>query len=157
LIDVKDASSGPLLCPLNLVPVLWSCSKNTDFERKAYAFKILYLRKKLKQHMFPSVSFSDTKAYNQLSQHAASIKALHLRDLFAQEPARFAEFSLRFEDILVDFSKNRITSETRSLLLSLAEECGLKTAIEAMFSGEAINQTENRAVLHTALRNPNNL
>ena len=154
-IDVKDASSGPLLCPLNLVPVLWSCSKNTDFERKAYAFKILYLRKKLKHHMFPSVSFSDTKAYNQLSQHAASMKALHLRDLFAQEPSRFAEFSLRFEDILVDFSKNRITSETRTLLHGLAEECGLKTAIEAMFSGEAINQTENRAVLHTALRNPN--
>ena len=93
--------------------------------------------------MFPSVSFSDTKAYKQLSQHAASIKALHLRDLFAQEPSRFAEFSLRFEDILVDFSKNRITSETRTLLLGLAEECGLKTAIEAMFSGEAINQTEN--------------
>jgi len=110
-IDVKDASSGPLLCPLNLVPVLWSCSKNTDFERKAYAFKILYLRKKLKHHMFPSVSFSDTKAYNQLSQHAASMKALHLRDLFAQEPSRFAEFSLRFEDILSIFLKTELPAK----------------------------------------------
>ena len=80
--------------------------------------------------MFPSVSFSDTKAYKQLSQHATSIKALHLRDLFAQESSRFAEFSLRFEDILVDFSKNRITSETRTLLLGLAEECGLKLLLK---------------------------
>ncbi len=76
-----------------------------------------------------------------------------MRDLFRQDPARFRKFSLRFEDILFDHSKNLITAETMTLLQQLARECGLPDAIKAMFSGELINETEQRAVLHTALRN----
>jgi len=105
--------------------------------------------------MLARVKFDQTAAYQKLQKHFYEVQGLHLRDLFKQDPARFDQFSLRFEDILLDYSKNRITTETRALLLELAEECGLKDAIEAMFTGQAINETENRAVLHTALRNPN--
>lgn len=105
--------------------------------------------------MLARVKFDQTAAYQKLQKHFSEVQSLHLRDLFKQDPARFDQFSLRFEDILLDYSKNRITTETRDLLLELAEECGLKDAIEAMFTGQAINETENRAVLHTALRNPN--
>ncbi|MEY3678767.1 MAG: glucose-6-phosphate isomerase [Bacteroidota bacterium] len=105
--------------------------------------------------MLARVKFDQTKAHQQLSQHYQQVKNLHLRDLFKNDPNRFDEFSIRFEEILLDYSKNLITAKTRALLLSLAEECGLKAAIEAMFSGQVINETENRAVLHTALRNPN--
>jgi glucose-6-phosphate isomerase len=105
--------------------------------------------------MLARVKFDQTAAYHQLQKHYQEVQGLHLRDLFKQDPARFDQFSLRFEEILLDYSKNRITAETKALLIALAEECGLKAAIEAMFSGEAINETENRAVLHTALRNPN--
>lgn len=105
--------------------------------------------------MLARVKFDQTAAYQKLQKHFSEVQGLHLRDLFKQDPARFDQFSLRFEDILLDYSKNRITTETRALLLELAQECGLKDAIEAMFTGQAINETENRAVLHTALRNPN--
>ena len=79
-----------------------------------------------------------------------------MRDLFADDPQRFETFSRQFDDILLDFSKNRITAETLSLLLQLAKQAGLKDATEKMFSGDVINQTEGRAVLHTALRNRSN-
>lgn len=105
--------------------------------------------------MLARVKFDQTVAYQKLQKHFPEVKGQHLRDLFKQDAARFDQFSLRFEDILLDYSKNRITAKTRTLLLELAEECRLKDAIEAMFTGEAINETENRAVLHTALRNPN--
>ncbi len=105
--------------------------------------------------MLARVKFDQTAAYHQLQKHYQEVQGLHLRDLFKQDPTRFDQFSLRFEEILLDYSKNRINAETKALLIALAEECGLKAAIEAMFSGEAINETENRAVLHTALRNPN--
>ena len=72
------------------------------------------------------------------------------------DPQRFEKFSGRFNDLLVDFSKNRITEETLKMLFALAKECGLKGAIKNMFSGEKINETENRAVLHIALRNRGN-
>jgi len=75
-----------------------------------------------------------------------------MKDLFAADPDRFKKFSIRFKDLLVDYSKNRITEETLRLLIGLAAETGVKEAIESMFSGEKINTTENRAVLHTALR-----
>lgn len=78
---------------------------------------------------------------------------VHIRDLFDSDPSRFGRFSLQFEDILVDFSKHRITSETLSLLLQLAHRCGVERERDAMFAGEKINGTEGRAVLHTALRN----
>lgn len=76
-----------------------------------------------------------------------------MKDLF-KEQDRFRRFSIKFEDILLDYSKNRINEETHSLLIRLAEECRVKEAIESMFKGELINETEGRAVLHTALRNP---
>ncbi len=98
-----------------------------------------------------------TLAVKHLGIHFDKVKALHISDLFAENPKRFAQFSLHFEDILVDFSKNRITSETLDLLLALASEMNVPKAIEGMFTGEKINETENRAVLHVALRNRSNL
>ena len=91
--------------------------------------------------------------YQKLSTHSQTIKNIHLKDLFSQEPNRFDEFSFTWEDILFDFSKNRISQETLSLLLDLANKINLKDKIASMFSGERINFTENRPVLHTALRN----
>ncbi len=110
--------------------------------------------------MFPKINFTKTAAYTNLAQHFGSLSGLSnnsekndLRTLFAADPARFEKFSIAFEDILLDYSKNRITAETKALLVQLAKECGLEEAIAAMFSGERINGTENRPVLHTALRN----
>jgi glucose-6-phosphate isomerase len=91
-----------------------------------------------------------------LAAHRQEIGDLHMRDLFAQDPGRFARFSLRLDDILFDFSKNRITDETLGLLCDLARQADLAKWIEAMFSGQKINTTENRAVLHVALRNRSN-
>ncbi len=88
-----------------------------------------------------------------LERHFADIKQTHLRDLFVANPERASQFSLQFEDLLVDFSKHRITDETLKLLLKFAERCQLTEEINRMFSGEKINLTEGRAVLHTALRN----
>ncbi|MGJ1509396.1 glucose-6-phosphate isomerase [Sphingobacterium siyangense] len=110
--------------------------------------------------MFPKINFTKTEAYKNLAQHFGSLSGLSnnsgkndLRALFAADPERFEKFSIAFEDILLDYSKNRITEETKALLIQLANECGLEEAIAAMFSGERINVTENRPVLHTALRN----
>lgn len=103
--------------------------------------------------MFPKINPTTTTAWKALQEHFLEIKSTHLRDLFAEDPKRFDNFSLSLPDILFDFSKNMITDKTIDLLLKLAEECELKNAIEAMFSAEKINETENRAVLHTALRN----
>ncbi len=99
---------------------------------------------------------SQTAAWAALTQHCESQGSVHLRELFAENPRRFEELSLRHEDLLVDFSKQRITSETLKLLTALAQETGVEAAREAMFSGQKINTTENRAVLHTALRNRSN-
>ncbi|TYR37609.1 glucose-6-phosphate isomerase [Sphingobacterium phlebotomi] len=103
--------------------------------------------------MFPNVDFTTTQAYKYLADHYISINEKSLKQLFAEDPQRFEKFSLQLEDILLDFSKNRIDDETFALLLQLARECQLREAIDAMFSGEKINQTEGRQVLHTALRN----
>lgn len=103
--------------------------------------------------MFPSVYPAGTKAWQALKNHQQQASAIHLRELFKQDPQRFNKFSLTLNDILFDYSKNLITTETVKLLVDLANECKLKDAIEAMFNGEKINRTENRAVLHTALRN----
>ena len=96
---------------------------------------------------------TETKAWNKLETHYEQVKDQHMKDLFASNPGRFEQFSLQLENILIDFSKNRITEETLTLLLELAEECQLPAAIKSMFSGAEINETENRAVLHVALRN----
>ncbi len=95
-------------------------------------------------------------AWNALQQHYKQAKKLHLRDLFEKDPKRFEKFSVRFNDILLDYSKNRITSETMKLLVQLARDAKVKKWIEKMFNGEKINFTENRAVLHIALRNRSN-
>ncbi|QMW03727.1 glucose-6-phosphate isomerase [Spirosoma foliorum] len=106
--------------------------------------------------MLANHRFTDLPAYAQLQAHYDGLKDRHLRDLFAEDPERFNTFSRQFEDILLDFSKNRITAETLSLLVQLAEQAELKSAIKKMFSGDKINRTEDRAVLHVALRNRSN-
>jgi glucose-6-phosphate isomerase len=95
-------------------------------------------------------------AWKALEAHYEKIRDVHLRDLFEQDPQRFKKFSLRFNDILVDFSKNRMTEATLSLLLQLASQADVTGWIEKMFAGDKINITEDRAVLHVALRNRSN-
>jgi len=99
------------------------------------------------------MSLLDLPAWKALSEHWLSIRDVHMRDLFDADPLRFEKFSVKFNDILLDFSKNRITEETITLLTELARESGLEKWIDKMFSGELINHTEKRAALHTALRN----
>lgn len=107
--------------------------------------------------MLKNINPTQTQAWNALTAHFESAQDMDLKDLFATDAARFDKFSTRFgSDILVDYSKNLINEETMKHLFALANETELKSAIEAMFSGEAINQTEGRAVLHTALRNRSN-
>jgi len=92
-------------------------------------------------------------AWQALQKHQQETAAVHMRDLFAQDPQRFESFSLRVGDILFDYSKNRVTQETMRLLFDLARQAGLAGKIEAMFTGQKFNNTEKRAVLHVALRN----
>jgi glucose-6-phosphate isomerase len=99
---------------------------------------------------------TDTPAWKALAQHRQEMASVHMRELFAANPDRFARFSLRLGDILFDYSKNRISEKTMTLLLGLAQEVRLTDAICGMFAGERINTTEKRAVLHTALRNRSN-
>jgi len=106
--------------------------------------------------MLAKVNPVTTKSWQSLNRHCAKMKKIHMKTLFAEDPQRFEKFSGRFNDLLVDFSKNRITEETLRMLFALAKECGLKAAIKNMFSGKKINETENRAVLHIALRNRGN-
>ncbi len=103
--------------------------------------------------MLPIQNPTQTLSWKKLAQHHADHKNDHMRALFSADKKRFEKFSVRFENILLDYSKNRITSETMSLLLELAKECNLSVAKKAMFDGSAINMTEDRAVLHIALRN----
>ena len=101
-----------------------------------------------------NINPTQTNAWKALTQHHAQRKKATIQELFAQEKDRFNKYSLTFNDeILVDFSKNNLTQETLGLLRQVSEECGLAQAKKAMFDGEKINRTENRAVLHTALRN----
>ena len=102
--------------------------------------------------MLPKTDPTQTQRWQKLKQHFAEIKDVHMKDLFASDPDRFKKFHLQFNDILVDYSKNRVTDKTLELLLELAEEAGLQMAVENMFTGEKINETENRSVLHVALR-----
>ena len=98
-------------------------------------------------------SLEQSPAWLALEHHQRQMAALHMRDLFATDPQRFERFSLWLDDLLFDFSKNHITEETLHLLVNLARQAALPEKIEAMFSGQKINTTEGRAVLHTALRN----
>jgi glucose-6-phosphate isomerase len=99
-------------------------------------------------------SLTESSAWKALEAHAATNRALHLRDLFAQDPTRGERLKVEAAGVYLDYSKNRITEETVKLLLQLAEESGLRSRIDAMFRGEKINVTEKRAVLHVALRAP---
>jgi glucose-6-phosphate isomerase len=95
-------------------------------------------------------------AWKALGEHQREMAGVHMRDLFAQDPHRFERFSLNTGDILFDYSKNRVTDKTMAMLFNLARETNLAEKIEAMFRGEKINTSENRAVLHVALRNRSN-
>lgn len=107
--------------------------------------------------MLKNINPTQTQAWKALTAHFESAQDMDLKELFTQDAARFDKYSVRFgSDILVDYSKNLINEETLKHLFALANETELKSAIEAMFSGEAINKTEDRAVLHTALRNRSN-
>src|SRR5580693_4208605 len=89
-----------------------------------------------------------------LEDHYGAMRGRHLRDLFADDPARGERMTAEAAGVFLDYSKNRIDDETLRLLVELAEQCGLRERIDAMFRGEKINVTENRAVLHVALRAP---
>jgi len=96
---------------------------------------------------------TQTQSWKNLKDHFEKIRDEHMADMFKKDENRFSKFSIQFEDLLLDYSKNRIHEETLDLLIDLAEELDLKGAIESMFTGEKINLTERRAVLHVALRN----
>lgn len=102
---------------------------------------------------FPSINPTETAAWKSLTSHASAMRSQKIKDLFKSDPSRFSKFSQTEGNLLFDYSKNILKKETLDLLIQLADECKLKDAIEAMFTGQKINQTEKRAVLHTALRN----
>ena len=102
---------------------------------------------------FPAINPTATATWKQLESHATAMGKVHMRELFNKDQQRFASFSQQEGNLLFDYSKNIINTETLALLYQLAKECKLDEAITAMFNGEKINKTENRAVLHTALRN----
>ncbi len=103
--------------------------------------------------MLPRINPLHTNAWKNLSAHFAEMEKVHMRDLFSADPGRFDRFSIVNKDLVFDYSKNIITEETIQLLIKLAEESKLKTAMDAMYNGDAINGTEQRSVLHIALRN----
>ncbi|MBI9017798.1 MAG: glucose-6-phosphate isomerase [Phycisphaerae bacterium] len=106
--------------------------------------------------MLKNINPIECPSWDSLTDHFADINETRMVDLFANDTARFEKFSLKFEQILLDYSKNRITEETIKLLIQLARETRLAEAIESMFDGQPINQTESRSVLHVALRNCSN-
>jgi len=106
--------------------------------------------------MLSTINPAETPAWQKLTALFMNLQAVHLRELFDEDPQRFQKFSLQFEDILIDYSKNTINKEVIDHLIELANETELPEAIKAMFDGIPINQTEHRAVLHTALRNRSN-
>ena len=101
-------------------------------------------------------SLTTSTAWIDLKAHHDETKIIHLRDSFNADSSRYTKFSLRFNDIIFDYSKNRITDQTLPLLINLAKHAGLDKRINEMFSGKKINNTEHRSVLHTALRNRSN-
>jgi glucose-6-phosphate isomerase len=106
--------------------------------------------------MFPKINPSTTLAWNNLQAHFEEMKNVHMKTLFATDDNRFQSYSIQTDQLVFDFSKNIVTDKTMQLLGKLATECQLPEAIKAMFAGEKINDSENRAVLHTALRNFSN-
>src|SRR6201982_3071618 len=102
------------------------------------------------------MSLKRLPAWKALAEHSKEIRKLHLRELFAGDSTRGEKLAAEGAGLFLDYSKNRVTETSLKLLLQLAEECDLRGRIEAMFRGERINITENRAVLHVALRAPKN-
>ena len=96
----------------------------------------------------------DRKAWKALEAHYQTVREFHLRTLFADDPKRGERMTVEAVGLFLDYSKNRITDDTVNLLIELAEKSGLQSRIDGMFRGEKINVTENRAVLHVALRSP---
>src|SRR3954470_18471199 len=105
----------------------------------------------------PSQSLTARPAFKALEAHFQKVKELHLRKLFADDPKRGQRLTLEGAGLFFDYSKNRVTDETLKLLVQLATESDLRGRIDGMFSGQKINVTENRAVLHVALRTPKNV
>lgn len=103
--------------------------------------------------MLPKVNPINTEAWRSLQEHFSEMKNVHMRELFQQDPERSSKYSISNRDIVFDYSKNIINAKTIQFLIQLANECRLKDGMDAMFNGEKINETEKRAVLHTALRN----
>ena len=103
--------------------------------------------------MFPKINPTTTPSWKALEQHHRLFEQVQMKDLFHNDEGRFDRFSILFDDLLFDHSKNLVTENTLELLVQLAKDCQLPAAIEAMFNAERINETENRPVLHTALRN----
>ena len=107
--------------------------------------------------MLDKINPTKTQSWKNLVDHFKEMKNIHMKDLFVNDPDRFNKYSIRFNGILVDYSKNIITEDTLKLLLKLTDDVGLRDALNKMFNGESINETEDRAVLHTALRNRINI
>jgi glucose-6-phosphate isomerase len=103
--------------------------------------------------MLKKINPTETESWNRVKDHFSDMKGVHMKTLFESDPKRFDRFSIRFNDIFLDYSKNIVTEETMRLLIDLARDVGLEQAIEKMFNGERINETEDRPVLHVALRN----
>src|SRR3954454_23073829 len=97
---------------------------------------------------------TEAPEWTALAEHQAALAGRHLRELFAEDPGRVERMTVTAADLCLDYSKHRATGETLRLLVALAERAGLRDRIAAMFSGEHINVSEDRAVLHTALRLP---
>ncbi len=106
--------------------------------------------------MLKKINPTKTEGWSRLEAHFTKMKSVHMRTLFAEDPRRFERFSIRFNDIFLDYSKSIVTEETMNLLTGLSHDVGLEGAIEKMFAGERINETEDRPVLHVALRNRKN-
>ncbi len=103
--------------------------------------------------MLPKINPTETESWKSLLLHFEEMKTVQIKELFKEDAERFKNYSFAVPEIICDFSKNIINDETLQLLLKLANDCDLKKAIDAMFAGEVINETEGRPVLHTALRN----
>ncbi len=126
--------------------------KNKETKNKDKKIKKLTVDEQIKA----GKTLPQTSVWRALKRHYKTIKDSQMKDMFANDPERFNKFSIKFENMLFDYSKNRINEDTMKLLVKLAKASGVEEAIKKMFSGEKINWTENRAVLHTALRNRSN-
>jgi glucose-6-phosphate isomerase len=144
----------PQVC-VNLRPMPEMCGTSTE-EAMAYLIMLEETTRPEKVDGGTMSRLTESQEWQALAAHQRVMAQVHMRDLFAQDPGRFQRFSLAFDQILFDYSKNIATGETLRLLLALARASGLEQRTKAMFEGEKINTTENRAVLHVALRNRSN-